>query len=55
LNYIGAAAVLVGFAGINIPTETPQSDQQEQETAMMSMVDDPFHLPSSRNASDAVS
>jgi solute carrier family 35, member F5 len=55
LNYIGAAAVLVGFAGINIPTETPQSDQQEQETAIMSMVDDPFHLPSSRNASDAVS
>jgi solute carrier family 35, member F5 len=54
LNYIGAAAVLVGFAGINIPTET-QSDQQEQEAPIVSMVDDPLHLPSSRNASDAVS
>jgi solute carrier family 35, member F5 len=54
LNYIGAAAVLVGFAGINIPTET-QSDQQEQEAPIVSMVDDPLHLLSSRNASDAVS
>ncbi|CAN6173306.1 unnamed protein product [Urochloa humidicola] len=56
LNYVGAAAVLVGFAGINIPAgESPQAAQQEQETPVVSMVDDPLHLPSSRNATDAVS
>ncbi|CAL5040053.1 unnamed protein product [Urochloa decumbens] len=56
LNYVGAAAVLVGFAGINIPAgESPQAAQQEQETPIVSMVDDPLHLPSSRNATDAVS
>ncbi|TVU08570.1 hypothetical protein EJB05_41979 [Eragrostis curvula] len=55
LNYVGAAAVLVGFAGINIPSETQQAAQQEQETPIVSMVDDPLHLPTSRNASDAVS
>ncbi|KAK3131101.1 hypothetical protein QOZ80_6BG0502060 [Eleusine coracana subsp. coracana] len=54
LNYIGAAAVLVGFAGINIPYETLQASQEEQETPIVSMVDDPLHLPSSRNASDVV-
>ncbi|KAL6603176.1 hypothetical protein ACP70R_043537 [Stipagrostis hirtigluma subsp. patula] len=57
LNYIGAAAVLVGFAGINIPAdESPQAaQQQEQETPIVSMVDDPNHLPTSRNATDAIS
>ncbi|OEL20330.1 hypothetical protein BAE44_0018652 [Dichanthelium oligosanthes] len=56
LNYVGAAAVLVGFAGINIPSgESPQAAQQEQETPIVSMVDDPLHLPSSRNATDASS
>lgn len=55
LNYIGAAAVLVGFAGINIPYETPQAAQEEQGSPIVSMVDDPLHLPNSRNASDAVS
>lgn len=56
LNYVGAAAVLVGFAGINIPVgESPQAAQQEQETPIASMVDDPLHLPTSRNATDAIS
>ncbi|XP_062178358.1 uncharacterized vacuolar membrane protein YML018C-like isoform X1 [Phragmites australis] len=55
LNYIGAAAVLVGFAGINIPSESSQAAQQEQEAPIVSMVDDPLHLPSSRNATDAIS
>ncbi|XP_062229599.1 uncharacterized vacuolar membrane protein YML018C-like isoform X2 [Phragmites australis] len=55
LNYIGAAAVLVGFAGINIPADSPQSAQLEQETPIVSMVDDPLHLPSNRNATDAIS
>ncbi|XP_066376152.1 uncharacterized vacuolar membrane protein YML018C-like [Miscanthus floridulus] len=56
LDYIGAAAVLVGFAGINIPVgESPQVVQQEQETPIVSMVDDPVHLPSSTNATDVVS
>lgn len=56
LDYIGAAAVLVGFAGINIPVgESPQVVQQEQETPIVSMVDDPIHLPSSTNATDVVS
>lgn len=55
LNYIGAAAVLVGFAGINIPSNTPQASQQEQETPIVSMVDDPLHLPGDRNTTDAVS
>lgn len=55
LNYIGAAAVLVGFAGINIPYDTPQASQQEPETPIVSMVDDPLHLPSDRNSTDAVS
>lgn len=55
LDYIGAAAVLVGFAGINIPVGDPQVVQQEQETPIVSMVDDPIHLPSSTNATDVVS
>ncbi|CAN6200754.1 unnamed protein product [Urochloa humidicola] len=57
LNYIGAAAVLVGFAGINIPVgeSPPQAAQQEQETPIVSMVDDPLPLPSSRNATNAIS
>ncbi|KAL6873803.1 hypothetical protein ACP4OV_013885 [Aristida adscensionis] len=55
LNYIGAAAVLVGFAGINIPaSETPQAAQQEQETPIVGMVDEPNHLPSSRSATDDI-
>jgi solute carrier family 35 protein F5 len=54
LDYIGAAAVLVGFAGINIPVGTPQGSQQEQETPIVSMVDDPVHLPSDRNATSMV-
>ncbi|KAL5199631.1 hypothetical protein ABZP36_020834 [Zizania latifolia] len=37
LNYIGAGAVLVGFAGINIPADTTQSSQQEQETPIVGM------------------
>ncbi|CAD6338628.1 unnamed protein product [Miscanthus lutarioriparius] len=46
LDYIGAAAVLVGFAGINIPVgESPQVVQQEQETPIVSMVDDRFICP----------
>uniref|UniRef100_A0A0E0LES3 EamA domain-containing protein n=1 Tax=Oryza punctata TaxID=4537 RepID=A0A0E0LES3_ORYPU len=53
LDYIGAAAVLVGFAGINIPVGTPQGSQQEHETPV-SMVDDPVHLPSDRNAASMV-
>lgn len=56
LNYIGAAAVLIGFAGINIPAgESPQAAQQEQETPIVGMADDPLHLPASRNATDASS
>ncbi|KAG2608018.1 hypothetical protein PVAP13_4NG293000 [Panicum virgatum] len=47
LSYVGAAAVLVGFAGINIPAgESPQPAQQEQETPIVTMVDDPLHVPS---------
>ena len=47
LSYVGAAAVLVGFAGINIPAgEPPQAAQQEQETPIVTMVDDPIHIPS---------
>jgi solute carrier family 35 protein F5 len=41
LNYIGAAAVLVGFAGINIPSDVLQPSQHEQETPIVTMVDDP--------------
>ncbi|XP_047074905.1 uncharacterized vacuolar membrane protein YML018C-like [Lolium rigidum] len=41
LNYIGAAAVLVGFAGINIPSDVLQPCQHEQETPIVTMVDDP--------------
>ncbi|KAG8074869.1 hypothetical protein GUJ93_ZPchr0006g45874 [Zizania palustris] len=37
LNYIGAGAVLVGFAGINIPADTTQSSQQEQEAPIVGM------------------
>ncbi|KQK17180.1 uncharacterized vacuolar membrane protein YML018C [Brachypodium distachyon] len=55
LNYIGAAAVLVGFAGINIPSDTPQPPQQEQGTPIVSMVDDPLRLPSDTNSTNAVS
>jgi solute carrier family 35, member F5 len=54
LNYIGAAAVLVGFAGINIPAETPQADQQEQETPIVSMVDDPLCSKFSFNPKEAL-
>jgi solute carrier family 35 protein F5 len=54
LNYIGAAAVLVGFAGINIPSDALQPSQHEQETPIVSAVDDPLHLPSDRNCTDAV-
>ncbi|RLN13688.1 hypothetical protein C2845_PM09G21820 [Panicum miliaceum] len=47
LSYVGAAAVLLGFAGINIPAgESPQAAQQEQETPIVTMVDDPLHIPS---------
>lgn len=53
LNYIGAAAVLVGFAGINIPSDALQPSQHEQETPIVSMVDDPLHLPSD-SCTDAV-
>lgn len=54
LDYIGAAAVLIGFAGINIPVgESPQVVRLEQETPIVGMVDDPVHLPSSTNATDA--
>ncbi|AQK66335.1 EamA-like transporter family [Zea mays] len=56
LDYIGAAAVLAGFAGINIPVgESLQVVQQEQETPIVSMVDDPVHLPTSTNATDSIS
>ncbi|KAL5226163.1 hypothetical protein ABZP36_012802 [Zizania latifolia] len=55
LNYIGAATVLFGFAGINIPSDTPQASQQDQETPIVGMVDEPHHLPSDRNATDVVS
>ncbi|XP_006656387.1 uncharacterized vacuolar membrane protein YML018C [Oryza brachyantha] len=54
LDYIGAAAVLVGFAGINIPVGTPQASPQEQEAPIVSMVDDPTHLPSDENPTGAV-
>lgn len=42
MNYFGAVVVMVGFAGINIPSETcdkPQVTQQEQEAENLSMVD----------------
>ena len=54
LNYIGAAAVLVGFAGINIPSDALQPSQHEQETPIVSMVDDPLPSPSDRSCTDAV-
>ncbi|KAJ1254094.1 hypothetical protein BS78_K120300 [Paspalum vaginatum] len=56
LNYIGAAAVLVGFAGINLPVgESSHAVHHDQETAIVRMVDDPLHLPSSVHATDAIS
>ncbi|KAJ0974752.1 hypothetical protein J5N97_016717 [Dioscorea zingiberensis] len=42
MDYVGAAIVMVGFAGINIPSDTfckPQVMQQEQEAENASMVD----------------
>lgn len=55
LNYIGAAAVLVGFAGINIPSDVLQPSHNEQEAPIVSIVDDSHHLPSDRNSTDTVS
>ncbi|KAF7110812.1 hypothetical protein CFC21_110894 [Triticum aestivum] len=58
LNYIGAAAVLVGFAGINIPSNVLQPShhqQDQQEAPIVSIVDDSHHSPSDRNSTDAVS
>ncbi|KAI4970411.1 hypothetical protein ZWY2020_001325 [Hordeum vulgare] len=50
LNYIGAAAVLVGFAGINIPSDVLQPSQHEQEAPIVTIVDDSQHSPSDRNS-----
>ncbi|VAI79650.1 unnamed protein product [Triticum turgidum subsp. durum] len=58
LNYIGAAAVLVGFAGINIPSDVLQPShhqQDQQEAPIVSIVDDSHHSSSDRNSTDAVS
>jgi len=55
LNYIGAAAVLVGFAGINIPSDVLQPSQDEQEAPVGSIVDDPHHSSSDRNPTNPVS
>lgn len=55
LNYIGAAAVLVGFAGINIPSDVLQPSRHEQEAPIVTIVDDSQHSPSDRNSTDAVS
>lgn len=42
MDYVGAAVVMVGFTGINIPSDTfnkPQATQQEQEAENSSIVD----------------
>lgn len=52
LNYLGAAAILVGFVGINIPSEWWGSrvPPQEQDAESIAMVDSNDVLPISSDA-----
>ncbi|XP_073112612.1 thiamine-repressible mitochondrial transport protein THI74 [Elaeis guineensis] len=51
MDYIGAAAVMVGFAGINIPSDAFSGTQTSQELAVENndVSDDHFELPIERN------
>ena len=51
MDYIGAAAVMVGFAGINIPSDAFSGTQTSQELAVENndVSDDHFEPPIERN------
>ncbi|OAY63534.1 thiamine-repressible mitochondrial transport protein THI74 [Ananas comosus] len=48
LNYVGAAAVLVGFAGINVPSDSPTkievTQQQEQDAESITVINHRLEL-----------
>lgn len=48
LNYVGAAAVLVGFAGINVPSDSPTklevTQHKEQEAESITVINHRLEL-----------
>lgn len=54
MNYIGAAVIMVGFIGINIPSNSSDSrfNNQNQEAGVISMVESNHRLPISGDATE---